>query len=163
MTDDFKNLRIRRIWIYLFIFILGFSISFFLNIPSSLEFASGSNEEKSSPSDWVSEDQIKVSKDKIVINVKNARWSKIANTNSMDPILDEGSNALQIVPKSYSELNVGDIITYEHDSDLIIHRIIYIGNDGDWYAIVKGDNNSQPDQTKVRFSDVKKVLIGIIY
>jgi len=32
-----------------------------------------------------------------------------------------------------------------------------------WYAIVKGDNNPRPDPNKVRFNQIKRILVMIIY
>lgn len=122
--------------------------------------------EKPSPQDWIKESQIHVYSDKIVIDLKNALWAKFTDTNSMDPVFDKGNNALQIVPSSAEQLAVGDIITYKSKylNDAIIHRIIAIGTDSEgWYAITKGDNNDVPDPEKVRFNQVKKVLVGILY
>ncbi len=124
------------------------------------------------PKDRVKEEQIKVYKDKIVLKIKNAEWSKFGNTNSMIPFLDENSNAIQIKPKTEKELKEGDIISYSYTiidekrtrKEIIIHRIIKIGYDEKgWYAITKGDNNKKEDPEKVRFSQVKRVLVAIIY
>ncbi|MBR9677125.1 signal peptidase I [Candidatus Woesearchaeota archaeon] len=120
--------------------------------------------EKISPHDRVNEGQIHVLNDKIIIDVPNAQWSTFSNTNSMDPVIDIGANALQIVPKNESDIQLGDIISYEYKNSIIIHRVIKIGQDENgWYAITKGDNNPQPDPKKVRFESVRRVLIGIIY
>ena len=46
----------------------------------------------------------------------------------------------------------------------VIHRIAEISNDEQgWYAIVKGDNNEAPDPERVRFEQIKKVLVGVLY
>ena len=52
--------------------------------------------------------------------------------------------------------------------ELIVHRVIKIEEDEQgWYAITKGDNNKFDDVVlsfgKVRFSQVKGVIIGLIY
>ena len=87
----------------------------------------------------------------------------------MVPFFDEGSNALQIVPESPEQIEVGDIISYESrrvdlQGVVIIHRVIEKHKDeqGD-YFVVKGDNNSQPDPEKVRFNQIRRVLVGVIY
>ena len=44
------------------------------------------------------------------------------------------------------------------------HRIISIGNDEEGtYYIMKGDNNQVQDPYKVRFSNIKYILIGVFY
>jgi len=119
---------------------------------------------KTMPKHRINESQIKVYPTGVQIDVKNPEWSTFTPTKSMVPFLDQGSYAIQIVPQSPSDLQIGDIISYQYGSDIIIHRIIRTGNDSEgWYAIVKGDNNNQPDPFKVRFSQVKRVLVAIIY
>ncbi len=139
-----------------------------LEYPKSFE---NNNIKKLTPKDRIKEEQIKIYDDKIIIELKNAEWSKFENTNSMMPFLDENSNAIQIKPKSEEELQVGDIISYEYNitengetkTITIIHRIIKIGKDENgWYAITKGDNNKKEDE-KVRFSQIKRVLVAVIY
>ena len=122
--------------------------------------------EKDSPGDWIKEDQIKVYNDRIIIDLKDAEWASFMDTNSMDPVLDETANAIQIIPKSADDIHVGDIISYKSDyaDGTIIHRIIKISSDEDgWYCIVKGDNNQSPDPGKIRFKQIKRVLVAIIY
>ncbi|MCA9477958.1 MAG: signal peptidase I [Nanoarchaeota archaeon] len=117
-----------------------------------------------SPSDHITEDQIRVYDDKVIINVEGAQWANFADTNSMDPFLDAGSNALQLVPTSPEDIKVGDIITYKYGDERIIHRVVYIGEDEKGiYYIVKGDNNPTSDPGKVRFDQIDRVLFGIIY
>lgn len=122
--------------------------------------------DKPSPSDWVSEKDIQVFKDRVTLNVPNVVWAKFTNTKSMDPVLDSSANALELVPTSDSQIHVGDIIAYKADwiEGTVIHRIIKTGSDENgWYAIVKGDNNPVEDPGKVRFDQVKRVVIAIIY
>lgn len=130
------------------------------------ELAIDSSPERASPSDIISEDNIKVYNDRIVIYVDHPLWAKFTDTNSMDPVFDQGSNALQIAPKAEKQIHVGDIISFTTDLEegTIIHRVIEIGNDSEgWYAITKGDNNLYPDPGKTRFDHIKKLLFGIIY
>ena len=116
------------------------------------------------PPDRVKESQIKVYEDRIVIDLQNAKWAKFADTNSMIPFLDEGSNALQIEPVSPSDIQVGDIISYEYGDNVIIHRVIDIKEDGQGtYYVTKGDSNELPDPVKVRYHQVRRILVGIIY
>ena len=125
-----------------------------------------SSSAKSSPSDRVKFHDIKVYDDKIIINVNGPYLAKFADTHSMEPVLDKKSTGLEIVPKSGKEIKVGDIISYasQYSDDIIIHRVIKIEYDSEgWYAITKGDNNTNNDPEKVRFSQVKRILVGIIY
>ena len=124
------------------------------------------NEEKPSPYNYIREDQIIVDKDKITIKLKNAQWSRFTDTKSMDPVIDKGANAIQIVPEDESDVHVGDIVSYKslYADGTIIHRVIEIGYDNEgWYAILKGDNNSQKDPGRVRFNQIKRITVAIIY
>lgn len=127
-------------------------------------------EEKASPSDWIKEDQIHVYFDKVEIDCRNCQWANFADTNSMDPVLDYGHNAIEIIPQVTSDIQVGDIVSYELDKEkyniegTIIHRVIEIGYDEEgWYAIFKGDNNNSPDPLRVRWDQIKRKVIAIIY
>ncbi|MDO8661097.1 MAG: hypothetical protein Q7K43_04360 [Candidatus Woesearchaeota archaeon] len=133
---------------------------------SDLPFGAGVASERASPGDHISENQIQVLKDKIILDIKNAQWSTFTDTNSMDPVLDKGANALQIVPDSASEIQVGDIISYENElvGGTVIHRVIETGSDDSgWFALVKGDNNPYKDANKVRFSQIRRVVVAIVY
>lgn len=120
-----------------------------------------------SPQNHVTEDQILVYKDKVVLDVPDVKWASIANTKSMDPFFDSGANALQIVPRDPSDIAIGDVVSYspqESPAKHIIHRVIYVGEDEEGlYFILKGDNNKVADSGKVRFEQIDRVLIGIIY
>ena len=122
--------------------------------------------EKLSPPDRIKIEQIHVYEDRVVIEIKNPRWTEFEATKSMDPLFDVGANAINIIPESEEEIQVGDIVVYESDfSDrAIIHRVVKIGEDEKGkYFILKGDNNPLIDPGKVRFSQIKRVLVGIIY
>lgn len=134
--------------------------------PSLIQLMTGTASERASPSDWIKEDQIHVYPDRIVIDLSSAEWSTFTDTNSMDPVIDKGANAIEVVPKSPDQIGVGDIIAYDTDlsENTIIHRVVEIGFDSEgWYAKVKGDNLSQEDPEKVRFSQVKRVVVAVIY
>lgn len=133
---------------------------------SNLEkpFMFNMGEEKPSPSNWIKEHQIKVYDDKIIIEIENAEWAKFTNTNSMDPVIDVGANAIEIVPKSYKDIRNGDIISYEFSQDIIIHRVVETGFDSNgWYARTKGDNLEQVDPYKIRFENIQRIVVAIIY
>ncbi len=122
--------------------------------------------ERDSPADRIKESQIHVYDNSVVIQVDNPEWSTFTDTNSMDPVIDNGANAIHVVPQSEDDLQVGDIVAYEsqYANGTIIHRIIDKGIDEQGtYFIMKGDNNPTQDPGKVRFSQIKRVLVAIIY
>lgn len=155
----------KAILLVIFVFLLGWLSSnvYSLNSESPLNVVP---REINSPSDIVKENQIVIFEDKIVIYVNHAKWSRYADTNSMDPVLDIGTNGLQIIPNSKDDINIGDIITYEPDwtDKLVVHRVINIGEDNKgWYCVTKGDNSTRTDPGKIRFEQVRYLLIGVIY
>ncbi|MBS1266990.1 MAG: hypothetical protein MAG795_00960 [Candidatus Woesearchaeota archaeon] len=122
--------------------------------------------DRPSPCDRVSEKQILVYKDRIIINYKDAEWATFTDTNSMDPVIDIGANALEYVPKDPKEICEGDIVSYKskYAKGVLIHRVVETGFDNKgWYAILKGDNSPYKDPGKVRFDQLQRVVIGIIY
>jgi hypothetical protein len=178
----FDNLR--YIVILLIIFLIGFAAGAMANMTKNIpqkQIAAGENEgtifaniipfnqisdEKDSPFDRIKEDNIHVYSDKVVIELKDAEWATFTDTNSMDPVIDFGTNAIEIVPKNESEINVGDIISYktEYASGTIIHRVLEISYDNDgWFCRTKGDNNSDVDPGKIRFSQIQRLVVAIIY
>jgi hypothetical protein len=123
--------------------------------------------ERISPGDHVPVEKIRVYDDRVLIDVDNVIFAQFTDTNSMDPVLDQGSNALEVVPKTAAEVNEGDIIAYANscsEGSTIIHRVIKKGEDqlGTYY-IAQGDNNAEADPCKIRFEEIKSVVIAIIY
>ena len=120
--------------------------------------------EKISPQNHLSENDINVYQDKVVIEKPGMMWSRFVDSNSMDPTIDSGANGLEIKPLSTTDINVGDIISYKLGNDIIVHRVIEIGIDSrGWYAVAKGDNNAEKDPFKIRFNDVHGIVVGVIY
>ena len=177
-------------WVFLLMFLIGLSMlalgvysqgqeQYVVENDSPVERAQNTNigdlldsfvntgaEELPSPCNRVSEDQIFVYKDRIVIDFANAEWATFTDTNSMDPVIDSGANAIEYVPKTAEEICVGDIASYEskYADGILIHRVVETGYDNDgWYAIMKGDNNSYRDPGKIRFDQIKRVVVAIIY
>ena len=144
--------------------VAGLFLIYGSEIPTSLSnFSLSFNSNNSAPFDFVKENQIQVYDDKIVIDIKGASISSYAPTGSMLPVLDKGSNGIRIVPESEAEIHIGDIITFNQDNMLIVHRVIEIGSDSEGtYFITKGDNSPINDR-KIRFKDIKYITIGIIW
>lgn len=127
-------------------------------------FFSLSSSEIMSPDDHISEDQIRVYDDRVVLDVEDSVWSSFTDTNSMDPLLDAGANGIEIKPKFEDDIHVGDVISYQSGKGVVIHRVIEIGSDEEGiYYIVKGDNNPIADKEKVRFSAVQGILVAVVY
>lgn len=153
--------------------LMGLTVAIFVDITNDPGLQSPINRamhriatgERLSPADHIKENQIRVEGEKVIITIKNAKLARFADTNSMDPLLDENSNAIQIVPGSPDDIQLGDIISYNSkDGDVIIHRVVEISEDDEGiFYIAKGDNNPRPDEEKIRFWQVRRITVGIIY
>ncbi|MBI4016126.1 MAG: signal peptidase I [Candidatus Aenigmarchaeota archaeon] len=138
--------------------------SFVVEQAKNLKSGLFGSEDVPSPKDRVPEDRIHVFPNQVLLDIRGAQWSRFTDTNSMDPVIDNGSNAIQIIPQSADDIQVGDIISYDSEYGTIIHRVAEVGNDKNgWYAIAKGDNNPTADPFKIRFSQIKRVVVGIVY
>lgn len=125
-----------------------------------------SAKERNSPYDHIKESQIKVFNDKVIIDIQDPEWAAFTDTNSMDPVIDAGANAIEIIPKTEDQIHLGDIIAYNsvYADGSIIHRVTNIGQDKQgWYCKVKGDNNKLKDPGKIRFNQIQRVVVAIIY
>src|SRR5664279_4598044 len=74
-------------------------------------------------------------------------------TQSMEPLYPPGT-LIYVLPVKTSEIRLGDVITYQIESGkpaVISHRVIAINSpaNGRRSFILKGDNNSDPDQAAV--------------
>ncbi|MBI2665199.1 hypothetical protein HYX12_01090 [Candidatus Woesearchaeota archaeon] len=78
--------------------------------------------------------------------------------------LDKDTNAIEVLPKDPDSVKIGDIISYNSPYGVIIHRVVEKGMDEHGqYFVVKGDNNTLSDPVKVRFNDLKGVVVAVIY
>lgn len=126
----------------------------------------GRTDEVASPSDWIKEAQIGVYSSRVILDIQNAEWASFTDTHSMEPVLSSRTNAIEIVPKTADEINVGDIVSYESEyaNGIIIHRVIEKSyDDKGVYFIMKGDNNPEADPGKIRFSQLQRVVVALIY
>ena len=149
------------------IFLIGFLIASLLNyyFLYGLEtpFLQNFTVKNNAPSDIIKENQIEILKDKVIIHVENPSISRYAPTGSMKPLLDKGANGIRIKPKTPEDVNIGDIVSFKNNNQLIVHRVVYKGFDEKGiYYITKGDNNSVVDGI-VRFEDIEYVTIAIIW
>jgi len=163
-----KNPQHTYIFITLF---LALALGYVLSLSFSpvqyplLQYTSGDLEASSTPSDWISENQIKVFEDKVELDIKNPQWVTFTPTNSMTPLLDDKSHAIEIMPDNEDQINVGDVVAYERDNgDVILHRVVEIGFDskGKFFRF-QGDNVPYRDPGKIRFSQIRGVVVAVIY
>jgi hypothetical protein len=126
----------------------------------------GPGTEKDSPSTRLTSSNISLRGSRLIIELgDSASLGSVSDTGSMDPV-DVGSNTIKIKPKSFSDIEVGDIITYRpnYSDTEIIHRVVKLGEDKDGlYVIAKGDNNPVSDPERIRFDQITGVLVAIIY
>lgn len=89
------------------------------------------------------------------------KTTTVQNTNSMEPLIDIGHTVL--ITDDISGLNIGDIIIFTADERLIIHSIIEIGDDGEWYCKTQGLNINSPDPYIIRKSDISYLALGVLW
>jgi signal peptidase I len=74
---------------------------------------------------------------------------------------------LEVNVESVDDVHVGDIVSYETPlapGTFVIHRVVEIGTDEDGtYFIMKGDNNPTTDPEKVRFAQLRRKVVAIVY
>ena len=90
--------------------------------------------------------------------------SYIIKTNSMEPTININD---VVINKEVlqEEINVGDVITFLHNGEVITHRITKIDKDGDvTQYTTKGDNNNIEDTFKIAYENIKgKHVLTIPY
>ena len=123
-------------------------------------------EELPSPANRIKDSDVTVYSNRVMVDIENAKWRKFIDSNSMDPLIDEGTTTIEIKPNDAREIKVGDIISYDmcgYDY-AFVHRVTEIGNDENGaYFVTRGDNYWREDPDKVRFSQVEGIVVGILY
>ncbi len=115
------------------------------------------------PFDFISEEDISIYEDKIIINIKNYTLSRYDSSESMIPVFSESTTGVGIKPNSEEDIHVGDIISFRQEDIMIVHRVVEKGvDDKGYFFITKGDNNILGDG-KIRFSEIDSVLVALIY
>ena len=143
--------------------LIFYGLFYGLEVPLNFVGGNDSSLGATAPSDWISEKQIKIYNDKIIIELEGVSLSRYASTGSMKPILDENANGIRIVPESADQIKAGDIVSVMMGKNLVVHRIIEKGEDDKgFYFITRGDNNLI-DDGKIRFKDIKYVTVGLLY
>ena len=128
-------------------------------------YLSQSGLERSSPNDWIKRDLIDYNGKLLTIKLEpNVKIFNIADTNSMDGLLDIGHNVIATDNFDKAKLAVGDIVIYQVYLTKIVHRIVEIKEDknGRIYRC-RGDNNVNTDKWYLRDLHIKWLVIGILY
>ncbi|MAE13641.1 hypothetical protein CMO92_03675 [Candidatus Woesearchaeota archaeon] len=120
--------------------------------------------EPQAPQDHLGEDQIRIYKDRVVLEIPDAKWARFKATGSMVPTLMEDSNAIEVVPVCPEGIEVGDIVSYRVKGDTIIHRVAWKDVDEEGaYFVFKGDNNALPDPDRIRCSQIQRLVVALVY
>lgn len=123
--------------------------------------------ERVSPNDWVKRDQIKYDENAKCLTIRlepNVRIFGVADTGSMDGLVDYGHNVILTDEFNRTKLAPGDIIAYQLYTKIILHRIVEVKEDihGKIYR-TRGDNCIDNDPYPVRDIQIKYLCLGIIY
>ena len=88
----------------------------------------------------------------------------VIKTNSMEPTINVNDVVINKKVKQ-EELNVGDVITFLNEGEVITHRITQIdGDDVVTLYTTKGDNNNIEDVCKITYENIKgKHILTIPY
>ncbi|MBS3077660.1 S26 family signal peptidase [Candidatus Pacearchaeota archaeon] len=151
---------ILKILYVLLIFSVGFLVG---QVWDSFYYGGVTGKAVEAPSDFVGNNNITVYEDRVVIEVKGAKISTYESTGSMLPTLGEGVNGISVAPNSPDEINVGDIISFRKGEQLIVHRVVEKGTDANGLFFVTKGDNSLADDGKIRFEEIERVLIALVY
>ena len=99
-------------------------------------------------------------RDQIRSILNDADIYTVEPTGSMEPVLNEKCYLLiKIIP--FNELKIGDIIVFQRNDTLIVHRIISF-SDSRRYAATKGDANQTSDVGYVTEENYRGIVFGVI-
>jgi signal peptidase len=89
-------------------------------------------------------------------------YPSVIITGSMEPLIKPGD--MVIVKKIEGEnAKMNDIVEFRSDNVSVFHRIIDVENiNGNREYVTKGDNNSNPDSSNVKYEDVKGKVLFVI-
>lgn len=115
------------------------------------------------PSNFIDNNKIEVFPDKVIIKVEDAKISSYDSTGSMLPTLGPGMNGISVAPSSPDAIKVGDIVSFRKGDVIVVHRVVQKGSDAEGiYFVTKGDN-SEVEDGKIRFDDIERVLVAVVY
>ena len=86
-------------------------------------------------------------------------YAIVIASGSMEPIIHKGDLVIVDKKYSYDDIDIGEVIAYEKDNTIIVHRIIKKVNYGGSYIYyTKGDANNKMDDLMIK----EDMIIGII-
>lgn len=123
--------------------------------------------ERISPNDWIKREQFTYDEVAEVLTIrlpKHIKIFSIADTNSMDGLMDIGHNAIATTNFNYEDLRPGDIVIFQIVTTLIVHRIVQITEDknGRIYR-TRGDNNIDLDPWYLRDMNIRYLVVLVGY
>jgi signal peptidase I len=125
-------------------------------------FAVGGAIDRDNPSDYILPNDIHLYSDKLIIEQSGLKYASVEDTKSMEPLLSSNSHVIE-AKADVNTLQEGDIISFSKEGRIIIHSIVSIDSDSNgWYALTKGYNNDFIDDWKVRSSELKGVVVGVL-
>jgi len=89
--------------------------------------------------------------------------STVQNSNSMEPLIDIGHTILLDTYYHQDDVLEGDVIIYNDGVRDIIHSVIGVSFDGEWYCRAQGLNNNRPDIGKIRFPQIRYMCVGVLW
>ncbi len=126
-----------------------------------------SGKERISPNDWVKRGQIDYNEKLSLLTIKlepRVKIFSIADTDSMDGLMDIGHNVITTDNFNKGKLVVGDMIVYQVYTTKIVHRIVEIKEDANGRIYrCRGDNNVDTDPYYLRDLHIKYLVLGVIY
>lgn len=134
-------------------------------IQSAKNLFNNQAQEKPSPKDRIKQNDVLVLNNKVIITINNPEWAVFTNTNSMDPVIDENSIAIE-TKAICDDIQIGDIVSYYSNiaNTVVIHRVVdRFRDEKGVYFRFKGDNNEFVDPEKVRCEQLRRVVVGILY
>jgi len=154
-------MRVELIYTGILLLIIGFSAGSMIG-EAGKRYAAGGTTDQDNPFDYISGNEIHLFSDKLVIDKPGLSYASVKDTKSMEPLLSSNSHVIEAKPEQ-NTLQKGDIISFTKQDKIITHAITEINTDAQgWYAITKGYNNEFNDKWKVRFDEIKGVVVGIL-
>lgn len=101
----------------------------------------------------------------MLLKSEDLQLSSITDTSSMHPTISAGHTAILTTKFEPYSLQKGNIILYNssYSNIDIMHRIIEVNSDNEICYKTQGDNNPSPDIECVTPSQIKGLVIGVIF
>jgi hypothetical protein len=109
----------------------------------------------------IMESQLRMYEGKICVDLEGeVLIASFTPTGSMLPTLSSRNLAIQMKPENESDVRVGDIVAYQREDYIVVHRVVDITENGNiTYYQVKGDNNREYDPFWIPFDKIIGIQI----